>query len=456
MSESSAIRDSSSDQSDAHPTSQSAINRSKERGKRLPAPEESNLLIVRAHAFGHFGREAIIKKLVKEEGVWWPNLAQDVDNHLKSCDPCLRYTVIKAGFHPLSSPISHLPWLNLQLDLSTSLPQAIDGSTVLMVIICLFSGFVLLRPLKDKSASAVAQTLLHCVSDFGLPLSIATDAGTEFANIVIAALMAYLQVEQNFAAPYNPRAKGKVERVIGTVLPSILKLLRGSLTLWVEYLPFAQLAYNSKIATLTGSAPFSLMFGRSAFASSETSSPTLTLEDWQAQQHRVHNLVFPSIVNKIADKRVVEQKNFIQHHRTIPDGYYPAGAVVMLRDPHKDTKMQPTYVGPYTIAVRLTSGTYILRDAEGLFLNRPVPAAHLKLVIRKPSAPLKHSNIDDPIYEVVQILNHRGDNAHREYLTKWRGFEDPTWVVESNFLDNGVIAEYWRTKAQSYLASQDA
>jgi hypothetical protein len=150
-----------------------------QRDKRLPAPPERIQLLQRTHALGHFGRQALYTALLNRERVWWPNMREEIDLYLKSCDPCLRYTVTKSGFHPLSSPISNLPWLNLQLDLSTSLPQAVDGSTVMLVVICLFSGFVLLRALENKTAITVARALYLIVADFGLPVSIATDAGTE-------------------------------------------------------------------------------------------------------------------------------------------------------------------------------------------------------------------------------------------------------------------------------------
>ena len=41
-----------------------------------------------------------------------------------------------------------------------------------------------------------------------------------------------------------------------------MKLLHGASALWPLYVPFVQLVYNNKVQELTGSAPFSLMFGR--------------------------------------------------------------------------------------------------------------------------------------------------------------------------------------------------
>ena len=71
-------------------------------------------------------------------------------------------------------------------------------------------------------------------------------------------------IDHRLIAPYNPRADGKVERGLLVPLPLVIKkLLHGSKEHWPLLVPFAQLTINNKVASLTNSAPFDLMFGRS-------------------------------------------------------------------------------------------------------------------------------------------------------------------------------------------------
>ena len=83
------------------------------RGKRCPpsAAERSDL-ITRAHALGHFGREAIFRRLFMD-GFWWPDMRKEIQDELNSCDACTRFVVVKSGFHPAqfitaSGPMAHV------------------------------------------------------------------------------------------------------------------------------------------------------------------------------------------------------------------------------------------------------------------------------------------------------------------------------------------------------------
>jgi transposase InsO family protein len=128
--------------------------------------------------------------------------------------------------------------------------------SVLLVVIDVFTGFVVLRPLKASTADLVAKELWLLFAMFGLPKIVQSDNGSEFVNQVLRELVILIGVEHRFISPYNPRADGKVERSIGTVMGVIKKLLHGTEKLWPMYVSFAQLSFNNKIAALTGSTPF--------------------------------------------------------------------------------------------------------------------------------------------------------------------------------------------------------
>ncbi|KAI9243103.1 hypothetical protein BY458DRAFT_448427 [Sporodiniella umbellata] len=55
----------------------------------------------------------------------------------------------------------------------------------------------------------------------------------------------------------------------------------------------------------------------------------------------------------------------------------------------------------------------------------------------------KESN--NNIYEVQNIIKHRGSNSSLEFLVKWRGFKKKknSWVSHTDFIEKDIIKEYF-------------
>jgi hypothetical protein len=416
------------------------------RNKIIPSDAEKLELVKKAHLFGHFGREAIYKDLMSK-GFWWPKMREDIQTELASCDPCTRYTVTKSGFNPASFITSSGPWEHIQLDTSVHLPASPDGFTALLVIICVFTGFVLLCPMKTTSAECVATALWQVFAILGLPKIIQSDNGPEFVNDIMRAFVKLTGIDHRLISPYNPRADGKVERCIGTVSMIIKKLLHGTSIHWPLFVPFAQLSFNSKIASLTGSAPFSLMFGRLLNAMKDyTGSDVqlISLDDWKTHQEKIASLIYPAISDRVRVNKNKMVLSMNKHRRTLLQNAYPNGAVVMLKDQLRSNKFEPKYVGPFTVVRRTRNGNYSLRDATGDLLDRHVPSDQLKLISKK----ARPSDTADNVYEVKEILDHKGEPGSYQYLVSWKGYSDRTWEPQASFLDDAVVKTYWDAKAQ--------
>ena len=415
------------------------------RGKTIPPPEQRDELLEQEHMFGHFGRDAIYAKLT-EKGYWWPRMRDDIVKKLVSCDPCTRYTVTKSGFHPATSVTAHGPMDHLQIDCSVHLPPDANGFTTLLVIIDVFTGFVFLRAIKTTSAECVAQALWELFCTFGLPKILQSDNGPEFVNKIIAALVRITGVDHRFISPYHPAADGKVERSIGSIVLAIKKLLHGYTKLWSLFVPFVQLAFNNKIASLTNSTPFSLFFTRTLnpfkdYSSTDVNTPLIDFDDWKVYQEKVLSLIYPAISDAIGTKKSAMVDRLNKHRRQLLDDSIPAGAIVMLKDPLRTDKFQPKYLGPYSVVRRTRWGAYQLRDATGDNLDRAVPVDQLKLLSRKP----RPIDIENEVFRVEKVLSHRGTPGHYDYYTKWVGYPEPTWNPDSNFLDDQCIKDYWKT-----------
>jgi hypothetical protein len=413
------------------------------RGKIKPDSEqECHSLIRDAHAFGHFGRSAVFQRLWNK-GFWWPNIRRHIEEALSNCDACIRYVVTKSGFHPLSYITADGPWHHIQIDTSIHLPLSRDGHVAMLAIIDVFTGFVVLRALRDHTAETVSRKLWKLFCLLGLPKIIQSDNGPEFANDVIRTLVKITGMDHRLISPYNPRADGKVERVIGSTMSIIKKLLHGAEENWALFVPFAQLTFNDKVASLTGSTPFSLMFGRPLNELKDYSSTTpkiIPLNDWKTHQEKIVSLIFPAVSTKIRGVKDKMMIAFNAHRRQLLPTSIPSGASVMLVDPVRQNKFEPKYIGPYSVVRRAQNGAYVLRDATGDILDRHVPADQLKVISRSPK-------VNDDVYVVRKILNHRGEAGCYEYLVDWKGYSEKTWEPEAHMLDHDVVKVYWDSLA---------
>jgi hypothetical protein len=420
------------------------------RGKHCPQSiEERKHLIRQEHLFGHFGRDAIFKSLWHRD-IWWPHIRKDIDEELKNCDECMKFTIVKAGYHPARSITSNGPWDHIQIDTSIQLPKSLHDYSTLLIIIDVFSAFIVLRPLKDKAATTVANELFQVFSILGFPKIIQSDNGPEFSNSVMTALKNILSIEHRFITPYNARCDGKVERSIQTIKQVLYKLLHGVESHWPAFIAFAQLSFNNKISSLINSSPFSLMFGRSMNQFQDYTNVTgelISATEWQEHQHKILSLIYPAISDRVKSGRDKLLRSLDKQRRILTPSSYPPGSTIMIRDVNKTNKWEPTYVGPYTIVQRSRGGAYTVQDMTGAILGRRVPPDHIKLV--STTAREKDKNY----YVVEDILSDRIQDGVKQYLIKWKGYDksEATWEPESNIMDLAIISRYHKRKTQTPL-----
>jgi hypothetical protein len=212
------------------------------------------------------------------------------------------------------------------------------------------------------------------------------------------------------------------------------------------FVQFAQLCFNTKFSELTGSTPFSLMFGRNINELKDYSYQepiqAIDIKQWKEYQEKVISLVFPAVSDRILINKNKMIKSLNKQRRILTDQSIPAGAIVMLKDPIRQNKFEPKYIGPFTVIRRSHNGTYVLRDATGDILDRHVPADQLKLIRKKP----QRVDISKQVFEVDKILQHRGTPGNFEYLIKWKHYPiaDATWEPETSILDNQCVTNYWK------------
>jgi transposase InsO family protein len=429
------------------------------RGKRVPSSQAERVsLVEEAHAQGHFGEKAM-QHYIDRRGYWWPAMRQDLADVVKMCPACRKYTIVKSGYHPARSVEAFLPGDHIQIDLA-SFPTSTEGHHFCLVCVDVFTGFLILRPLKQKTAESVARTLWEIFTIIGVPRVLQSDNGTEFKNEILAALTRLEGIEHRFISPYNPRADGKVERSVKTVKETVNKLMLGATCYWHLHLPFVQYAYNNKVQSLTGSTPFSLMFGRLANSpinyEFDEAGLLRDVDAWKKHQEEVLSLVFPAVSTRRSQEQSKSRARVDKLRRNITDESLPAGTVVMLRDPayaldpSKRPSTAPPYVGPYVVVRRTAHGPYVLNDDRGIKVERLVPLDQMKVLYSPDDAPdgAEEESVHTS-YEVEKILDHtkRNDDGEDLFQVKWKGYpiSESSWLPRARFNDLAIVDEYLKS-----------
>ncbi|KAJ8651867.1 hypothetical protein O0I10_012560 [Lichtheimia ornata] len=412
-----------------------------------PPEDEKRDILEKAHLFGHFGAEAIVKA-IRNNGLYWPKIKEQAVELVKSCKECQKYNIAQNGYNPLRPIRAYVPGDHWAIDLAGPLTTSKRGNNYLLVLIDICTRFCILRPIPHKQSHTIVQTLVQVFCDFGLPRVLQSDNGTEFVNDLMSRFERAAGFDHRLVSPYHPRANGVAERWVQTSVGAIKKRVQGVHENWDLYVPAVQLAMNAKVSKRTESPPFSLMFARRLnnfddYRNEEQLSP-MTRQELLKRIDQMNEIVFPAIRARTEAITEKQKSKFDKHHKLID---FPTDSHVMKRVLQKKGKLYPEYEGPFTVVRKTKGGSYVLKDEMGDLLPIDVPPSQLKLISQDEIIPA------DQLFEVESIIAHnKDDNGNMTYKVRWKGYtaEHDTWEPYEHFTSDAPIAAYWaRINAQS-------
>jgi len=208
-----------------------------------------------------------------------------VKNYIKNCEMCKRNKITKYTKEKLIvTPTPAKTFDIVQFDTVGPFPITENGNKFILSIIDELSSYLILIPVKDKSALTVAKTLLNNVVLLYGPMKVLkSDQGTEICNEVMNNICKLLHIERSISTAYHHETVGKIEkshRDINSFLRNYMSLEKPN---WDEILPIYSFCYNTTPNPEHLYSPFEIMFGKTANIMEnigETFDPIYNIEDY--------------------------------------------------------------------------------------------------------------------------------------------------------------------------------
>ena len=213
---------------------------------------------------GHRGRDATIE--VIRASWFWPSLVEDVWNWCKSCTRCQEESGHTAHQAWTRTTLYSRPFRAIQMD-TVEVPH-VNGFTCLLTVIDLFSRWVWIIPLMDKTGETIGEALLSRVfAPFNCwPVVLRSDNAASFVGTAVQYINKKLEIAHLTGATYHPQAQGSVERMHRKINELIRRMLnepddnlQGDWTIWI---PFVEGHIRTqKMKALGGRSPMEVVMG---------------------------------------------------------------------------------------------------------------------------------------------------------------------------------------------------
>jgi transposase InsO family protein len=389
-----------------------------------------------------------------------------------SCRSCLAYNIGRQGFHPIKSLQAPAVFGHIAVDTLGPLTRTPDGAAYVLIIVDVKTRYLITKPLPDHSMDTVARALFEVFSIFGPPAIMQSDNGTEYVNQLVEQLCNQAGVDPRKVAPFNPRAYGLAESYVKLVKTMLKKVLQGDWIDWDRALPPITSAINTREGKLSKTAPFTLFFARTMSPWADYQLGTLLGQernkDLQEQLERlpdykdvmeIQNIknqsaairatVDPEIAHSVS-KRQQALNELLDKRRKLVCRTLPPGATVFIANEHIVSKVDPLWVGPYTVVRRTQHKTYRLRDPDNEMLDKPIPISKIKWVSDTDITLFDNDgrpiNKAEPRGVLKAILDtKKNEKGATMYLVNWKNPAEPSeWLEAAAFDDPAFLSDYWR------------
>ncbi len=313
---------------------------------------------------GHPGKDRTLEALRRK--YYWATMRIDTERHINQCIQCATYKGnVRKPAPMLEYPPPSYPMEVIGIDLLTLSPSR-QGSRYLLVCVDHLTRYIMLAPLKNKTAEAVAHALVTQVFlKHGTPKVILSDNGLEFKNSVVKEICGQFNVTQAFITPYHPASNGLVERSNRKILEILRPVVGSLLETWEDWLPYVAASINSHVCSATGTTPHYSLYGRELRLPYDMlgsfQPPVYNPLDFGKAQFKTFADIYSDIRHRLQESKTKLAET--QHKRADPI-ILEEGNVVMTLESERHNKLHPKFSGPFIITSRAYGNSFEVLDPE--------------------------------------------------------------------------------------------
>ena len=323
----------------------------------VPPPLRPQIL-AESHGSLISGHDGVNKTLARiQQSYYWPYMAQNVENHIKSCVKCLRRkpsTETPALTSTL--PQCSSPNQRIHIDLFGPLKNSENNNNYIMCMTDAFTKYIILAPIPNKEAITVAKVFFDkYICQFSVPVMVVSDQGKEFCNKLFTELSNLLQFRHKRTTAYHPQCNSQVEIANKTIAKYLASFVDNNTLNWEDYIFPLMLSYNTSVHSATKTSPFELTFAMEP-----------RIPPFENNQRHLYGDSFP--MNSLNNLQFLRQKamennlfykdsylRYTNQQKEIPQ-FRPGQKVWMktVCPPGVNSKLYPKYCGPLTITKQLS------------------------------------------------------------------------------------------------------
>ncbi|XP_064950492.1 uncharacterized protein LOC135604769 [Musa acuminata AAA Group] len=246
---------------------------------RCLEPDKAQTVLAETHkgVYGeHISGQTLAHKILRQ-GYYWPTMCRDAKAYAQRCGPCQEHArAPRQPAVPLSPIACTWPFAQWGLDLLGPFPPASGQRKYIIMGVDYFTKWVEAEPLVTITEHQMEKFVWrNLVTRFGLPKTIITDNGPQFAGRRFREFCSSHGIQLSFSSVAHPQTNGLAEVTNRSILDGLKRRVSVAQSAWTDELPSVLWSLRTTPKTATGESPYSLTFGTEAVLPLEVAIATL-------------------------------------------------------------------------------------------------------------------------------------------------------------------------------------
>ncbi|CAH8568978.1 unnamed protein product [Schistosoma guineensis] len=185
-------------------------------GDRIVIPKLLRHKVLKQFHSGHPGISKM--KSLARSYAYWPSMDKDIENKCRNCSSCIQAAKNPSKCEPQRWPMPAGPWVRLHADFA----GPIQGK-MFLIIVDAFTKWPEVYIMPNCTTSETIRKLSTLFSSFGVPETLVTDNGSQFAAESFKHFCRTNGINHLRSPPYHPQSNGQAERFVDTFKRALLK-----------------------------------------------------------------------------------------------------------------------------------------------------------------------------------------------------------------------------------------